>query len=90
MPFAIGSGKRGLAHSAQAVQRRDGDPSLVTRKRRRNGGERVPAPQAMRWHPDRNVGDRNHLAWKRNGRGRGPFRDKIMGALARTGRPVEV
>src|ERR1700722_5387502 len=71
MLLRVGCRKRGLADTAQPVQRRDGDAALVARERRLDLREIAVAPHEMLRHPDRDVGDREDLAGKRDGRGRG-------------------
>ena len=83
MPLGVGGRQRGLADSAQPVQRRDGDAALVALERRLDGGERVVAAEEMRRHPDRDVGDREHLAGKGDRCGRLALLHELAEADAR-------
>ena len=68
MPLGVGGSQRGLADSAQPMQRRDGDAALVALKRRLDGCQRIVAAEEVRRHADRDVGDGEHLAGKGGGR----------------------
>lgn len=64
MSFGIGGGKNRLSSAAQPMDHGDRDPALVALERFLNRRERFVAAEKMLWNPDRDVGDREHLAGK--------------------------
>jgi hypothetical protein len=77
MALGISRRQRGLADAAQPMQRRDGDTAFVALERGLDICKRIVAPHEMGRHPNRDIGDGENRAGKRDGAGRHRRRHKF-------------